>query len=281
MRLDFEAILGLLFFVVFVVLPLVRGGKKASQQQQQQGQPGQPGQGVPGQPARQAQPGAPGQPARQLAPGQAPAPGRTVLSQGAPRPPSTTAGQPPAPDSLLATIEEVRRRVKEAQDREEAARRSRMGGTQQPTASAAPQPGSLVSSSPFDSTLVSSAPRTVSGAPVQRGPSASQPSRPPPPSLRQPPPSALGREGVISEDMRVERLQPVKPTVRPTREDARTEEQRRKARSMPTRGAVPARIGASALLAADRDAIMRGLIWHEVLSEPMVLRRRKRSARSP
>lgn len=284
MRLDFEAILGLLFFVVFIVLPLVRGSKKAGQNQQ-------PGQQRPGQP-----PGAPGQPTasgRPLASGQAPsstaggnASGRPLLSQGAPRTPTATATPPqgaPAPDSLMSTIEEIRRRVREAQEREEAARRGTAQASTQPSSSQ--QQGSLVGSDAFQSTLVSAPERKLSGAAVQRGPSGTQqPTRQMPSSLvqqgqRTPPPSPLGREGVTSDPMRVERLQPVKPSVKPTRKDAEGRPSAY-ARGQRRGGALPATIGAASLLAADRDAIMRGLIWHEVLSEPMVLRRRKRGARA-
>ncbi len=257
MRLDFEAILGLLFFVFFIVVPLVRGGKKAQQQPRPPGQqPGQPGQ----QPSSQA-----GQQT-----GQRPAVGGTVTSQTAPTP----VGQP-APDSLMATIEEIRRRVKEAQEREEQARR---GGASTQSTTTGQASGTLVSSAQPGS-LVSAPARTLSGAPVQRGPSTTQqPSRPPPPALRQPPASFLGREGSVSPELRVERVQSVKPTVRPGREAAMTTEEKRKARAKLVLGAVPATIGPASLLATDRDSIMRGLIWHEVLSEPMVMRRRKRAS---
>lgn len=260
MSFDFEAILGLLFFVFFVVVPLLRGGKKAGQQQ-----PGQPGQA--GQPPGQAQ-------------AQRPVAGGTVTSQTATPRPTTTAQ--PNPDTLMATIEEIRRKVKEAQEREEEARRgvsqpSRATGQTSGTLVSNAQPGSLASAP--RSTLTSAPARTLSGNVIQRGPSATlQPSRPPPQSIRQPPPSPLGREGSISPEMRVERLQGVKPTVRPSREVAMTTAQKRAARQKELDKAFGATIGAAPLMATDKDSIMRALIWHEVLSEPMVMRRRKRAS---
>ncbi|MBX3143748.1 MAG: hypothetical protein KF813_08340 [Trueperaceae bacterium] len=263
MSFDFEAILGLLFFVFFVVVPLLRGGKKAGQQQP--GQPPQPGQA--GQQPGQTQ-------------AQRPVAGSTATSQtNAPRP--TTTAQP-NPDTLMATIEEIRRKVKEAQEREEEARRgvsqpSRATGQTSGTLVSNAQPGSLASAPP--STLTSAPARTLSGNVIQRGPSATlQPSRPPPQSIRQPPPSPLGREGSISPEMRVERLQGVKPAVRPTREAAMTTAQKRAVRQKELDKAFGATIGAAPLMATDKDSIMRALIWHEVLSEPMVMRRRKRAS---
>lgn len=257
MSLDFEAILGLLFFIVFVVLPLVQGNKRKQQQQQR----------------RQEDARSANQPAVPQASAQ-------------PWQPTTISGPPPAQpgsrDPLLATMEEIRRRVREAQEREDAARRP--GG--QPRASATvpataqtsqPSRGSLVGADPFESTLVSAPGRTLSGGTYDpsRGGAQSTPSpaRPSPP--RPVPPPSLGREGV-SQELKVERLGPLRPSVRPSVSERDPKLMKPFARGQLRPGESGARIGAGPLLTIDKESILRGLIWHEVLSEPWILKHRRR-----
>ena len=272
MRFDLDNLLGLLFFVVFIILPLFSRAKKKGQAQQGQGQ----GQGTTRPPTA---PVAPGQPAGSTVRRSVPLPGQPTAS--ADRGPSTT-----------ITLEEIRRRVQEAQLRE-----SGGAGTAfpppAPPAVPAPQRG-LVSSDPFGGSLMggsSSQPRTILG----REGGAQPPPRPTilgregsSPQTSPGVPSPLGREG--ESPAQVARRQSLRgreaprpqtvPTV--TRQGGRTaraaaaeigaqDSQRRGA------GLLGANLSPAGALRFDKTAIMHGLIWHEVLGEPPSIKRLRRT----
>src|SRR5690606_37976115 len=116
---DLDTILGVLFFVVFVVLPLFSGARRGGRGRTRPGTGRSAGQG---------------------------------RGAGAPTA-ATGADEPPV------TLAEIRRRVEEAQRREEQRARLReAAGTRASTA----RPGSLVSSDPFEGRLVSAPERRLS-----------------------------------------------------------------------------------------------------------------------
>lgn len=273
---DLDALLGILFFVVFVVLPMVTGARKRGrgQSRPQQGAPGQGRAGQAGTPAAQGRQGAPA--------GGSPAQGGPVAS-------SSQRGDHPA----SATLEEIRRRVQEAQERERQREAERSSGRRgQTTASARPSSGSLVSSDPFEGRLVSASGKTISGEPLGREGSASQ-WPPPEPDLlagRQPTsvigregagdgsprgtitgrPSTLGREGVVGSSQQGGARQPSGGLGRegePKRRRRATTLELGSASGRPETATYGARVGRAALVNADREGILRGLIWHEILKE--------------
>ena len=303
---DLDALLGILFFIVFVVLPMITGARKKGrgQSRPQQGAPGQGRAGQAGTPAAQGRPGAPA--------GGSPAQGGPVAS-------SSQRGDHPA----SATLEEIRRRVQEAQERERQREAERSSGRRgQTTASARQSSGSLVSSDPFEGRLVSASGKTISGEPLGREGSASQ-WPPPEPDLlagRQPTsvigregagdgsprgtitgrPSTLGREGVVGSSQQGGARQTSgglgrmgAPSGGLGREGAvggglgrmggppgglgREGEPKRRRRATtlelgsasgrPETATYGAKVGRAALVNADREGILRGLIWHEILKE--------------
>src|SRR5690606_7548353 len=163
---DLDALLGLLFFVVFVVLPMITGARKRGQ-----GRTG-PQQGAPGQ----------GRTART---GQGtPAP-RASGQRGAATTNTAQSGDHPA----SATLEEIRRRVQEAQERERQRDAERSAaGRRGPATAAAPSRG-LVASDPFEGQLVSRSAKSISGESLGREGAA------PAAQTQGAAPSGLGREG--------------------------------------------------------------------------------------
>ncbi len=315
---DLDTILGLLFFVFFVVLPLFsRAGK---------GKKGQPGQGR--QPTGQGKGAASGS--------GAPAAGTRSAT-------TTTPGTRQDPPTV--TLAEIRRRVEEAQRRE--TERARMaGGAPKAQTPSTRRPGSLVGSDPFEGALVSVPERRLEDLgerrPVGLGPEGrpGQEGMPPDPG-RQPAGglgreatpsrggagpigreglpgrsgdryvigregtargatldsgSLIGREGAGGQEglgsppgragvLGREGHQVVSPTVVPTTRTGRRiaraalaeigAEQPRGDRGRPGSGRSAARLGAAAALQTDKAGIMQGLIWHEILSPPLSLRRRR------
>lgn len=315
-----DTILGLLFFVFFVVLPLFSRGARGKKGQQGKGQA--PGTGK-----------ATGQGAGGAAPGQGSATARPSAST------STTQ------DTPSVTLAEIRRRVEDAQRRE--AERARMaGGSGQ--APATRRPGSLVGSDPFEGALVSvperrlddlgqgrpigglgpegrpgqegAPPRT--GAPVQGGlgreataskGAASPIGREGTPGraggryvigregtaqgARLDTGSLIGREGLAGQEGvgspveragllgREGRRKIVEPTVVPSTRASRRSERFARAEigreaagsdvRRPVAGARTATLGAAAALQTDKAGILHGLIWHEILSQPLALRHRR------
>lgn len=283
---DLDALLGILFFIVFVVLPMITGARKKGrgQSRPQQGAPGQGRAGQAGTPAAQGRPGAPA--------GGSPAQGGPVAS-------SSQRGDHPA----SATLEEIRRRVQEAQERERQREAERSSGRRgQTTASARQSSGSLVSSDPFEGRLVSASGKTISGEPLGREGSASQ-WPPPEPDLlagQQPTsvigregagagsprgtitgrPSTLGREGVVGSSQQGGARQTSGGLGRmgaPSGGLGREGEPKRRRRATtlelgsasgrPEGATYGAKVGRAALVNADREGILRGLIWHEILKE--------------
>src|SRR5690606_16286441 len=183
---DLDALLGLLFFVVFIVVPMITGARKRGQnakgQQQGQSQQGQQQQGQ----QRQAGQGQ-GQPSgRPSAHGPGGGTQQSASNRGADHPASST-------------LEEIRRRVQEAQERErqaeelERTQRRDGGGTAGPQRRA---PGGLVSSDPFERGLVSGQAQSIAGGPMGReGTSSEWPPSASEPLAGRPPTSIIGREG--------------------------------------------------------------------------------------
>lgn len=288
MSFDLDNLLGLLFFVVFIVLPLFSRGKKKQSQQ------GKSAQGAPPRP-----PQVPAQPS----------------ATGAPR--SPVVRQPTASvdrgASSTITLEEIARRVQEAQLRESGS--TGVGGPPPaPSGQSARTSRGLVASDPFERTLVSSSqPRTVlgregdvpqpslmrpsvlgrEGAPAagQAHQGASVIGREGMPAGSLADSSLLGREGVgrqaggrrsspLGREGPTTRVAPSLSQMRQRQDkSARAaaavigegEEQRRRSGQF---GATLSPVGP---LRFDRAGIMHGLIWHEVLGEPPSLKRLRRS----
>lgn len=274
MSFDLDNLLGLLFFVVFIVLPLFSRGKKKSQPQQ----------------GKTAQGQAPRPP---VAPGGQP-------TTAAPRAPLS--GQPVASAdrgaSRTITLEEIARRVQEAQLRETAS----AGGTLMQPAPAAPPPRRpLVAGDPFEGSLVSGTRTTAPASALGREGAAPDPSR------QQA--SVLGREGSQpSAESRGSLLGREGQGPQPSRSQTRTQRAGSLGREGPSTRVAPslrqlrdktARAAAAVIgeneeprrrtgpigatlspvgpLRFDRAGIMHGLIWHEVLGEPPSLKRLRRS----
>lgn len=261
MNIGFEEILGLVFFIFFVVVPLF------SKKNKPQSRGGPPAGGAPTSSPR------PGAPDSGAAGSGAPA------ASGGPRPggPVTADARQAEPGSWREILAEVQRRVAEAEVQESGGsatppeqRRSTSGMPQARstttlapertsgslvsgrTSSASASGGGLVTSDPFGGGL-------VSGVPA---------------------PASMGREGMMSsplaaaEPLRVTRLggrsrQPEDP-------DVATVTPRRRGQAVAARMGAPTPEGPK-LLRTGRDDILRGMIWHEILSEPAALKRSRRT----
>lgn len=266
MRFDLDNLLGLLFFVVFFVLPVL---SRARSKQPPQGRTGAPPPGRTA-PAPTASSGS----------GRASNPAPSAAGSGRPQASTAPQGAPPQgappPDSPLAMLEEIRRRVQEAQERERAGRRpgGKSGTSKATTAPGAPaaRPSTASAGAPAGRGLVSS-------DPFERGLVSGEPRRPPPAS-------ALGREGrtatVTADPLRVERLParrkgtidgPEAPAARRTA-PAPADKRRKDA-------GVGARLGALGLDRLDRATVLHGLVWHEILDEPAAYRRLRRQRSRP
>lgn len=290
---DLDTILGLLFFVFFVVVPLFSRGARGKQ--------GRPGQG------------------RTKGGGRASTPGSGAATAGRP---SASTGQ----DAPSVTLAEIRRRVEEAQRREQ--ERARMAGQPVTPPQAATRPGSLVGSDPFEGALVSVPERRLSdigerrpaglgpeGAPGQEGKAPARAA-----SAREGAPAGMGDRHVIGREGSARGAQldtgsligregtggqgtlgsrptragvlgregsgkVVSPTVAPTTRAARRSARTARAEigsevpardgKRPVAAGVAARLGGAAALQTDRAGILQGLIWHEILSPPLALRRRR------
>lgn len=259
MSIGFEEILGLLFFVFFVILPLFT----------KKGPPAQGG------PAKGGQPGAP-------RPGSG-----TPTSAGRPAQQPVASAQPAPqasaqPQSWRELMQEVQRRVAQA-EAQDARRRQQAAGRGAQAQQAAdrgslvgraapgtlPQArggglvsgaggGSLVSSDPFEGRLVTSRPQ----------------------------PTSLGREGRSAPLAEAEPLQVSRRRVNSRLAVDADHPAASPGKRMPDarqRGAAStARLGAPTpggptFLSVGRDDLVRGLIWHEVLSEPAALKRLRRT----
>lgn len=261
MRLDFETILGILFFVVFFILPAFNRKKKAPSEAA---------------PQRPAQEGAPAEVRGQPVNG---APAEQASAQPRPthRPPPATRGAA-KPGTFEEALEEIRARVREAQLNEDAQRGARgakqkQATVQQPAAKPPPQRGRLVRADPFGGSLVSGEASHISGRTGPTGTATpgtqAQQRRP------RPVPGGLGREGV-AEPLAVTRR--VSGT---TRASARAGK-----RDLTSVDALPGNAPSTATLAAqglsmNRQALLTGMIWHEILSEPVATRRRRRTKSRP
>lgn len=289
MSFDLDNLLGLLFFVVFIILPIFSRGKKKGQPQQGQQTTGRPPAAGSGAPAAR---------------------GTTATSSGT-RPvalPGQATASADRGSSGTITLEEIRRRVEEAQRREVASRQ----GTQAATSAAEVRPArrGLVSSDPFEQTLVGGAsPRgmgregttVASNQPYQTvlgregaGMSTSQP-RPgvlgregalPGGSTRSQ--GVLGREGFAGKEgpsgaaRRTPRIQGTPgPLGREgvSRSDRAAAAEIGEAADARQRGGIlsGSKLSHSGLLRFDKRSIMQGLIWHEILGEPPSVTRLRRT----
>lgn len=267
MRIDLDTLLGLLFFVVFFVLPVL---SRARSKQPPQGRTGAPSPGrTASAPTASGGSGGASNPRPSAMGGGRPQAG--TASQGTP-----TQGAPP-PDSPLAMLEEIRRRVQEAQERERAGKRQ--AGQPDPTR-AASAPRAPASRPAANSAGAPAGRGLVSSDPFERGLVSGEPRRPPPAS-------ALGREGrttatVTADPLRVERLParrkgtiegPEAPAARRATQ-APADKRRRDA-------GLGARLGALGLDRLDRATVLHGLVWHEILDEPAAYRRLRRQRSRP
>jgi hypothetical protein len=290
---DLDNLLGLLFFVVFVILPIFSRGKRK----------GQPQQGpTAGRPS-----GSPG------APTQANSSTRSVPLPGQPTS-SADRGS-----SATITLEEIRRRVEEAQRRELQSRQGTQASTGtlgSPPSAPDPRPArrGLVSSDPFERTLVGGS------SPVGMGREGAPSATGTPGATTSPYQSVLGREGVGQ-------VQQTRQTVLgregalpsgsgrspgvlgreglPGREGP-TGAARRTQRAIGTpgplgregtdrtakaasavigegndamqlqRGRAGSKLSGSGLLQFDERSIAQGLIWHQILGEPPSITRLRR-----
>ena len=307
---DLDALLGLLFFVVFIVVPLITGARKRGQnakrqqQGQQQGQLGQQGRD-PGQlfggPSTQGPGG-----------GLSGPPASSGTQQAGPNRP----GDHPASTAL----EEIRRRVQEAQERERQrdAERKQGRGDRGRTAGPEPRPsGGLVSSDPFERGLVSGTSKSIAGGQLGReGTSSGWP--PPAGDLMagRPNTSILGRQGAQTSSQTQSSGRPsllgregmsrgssagglgregstglgAMPTSTRSllgREGRSLRKKSLEAGEIGAGDAQPglspygARLGGGSLVNVDREGIVKGLIWHEILKEAPGKRRLRRTRSRP
>lgn len=307
---DLDALLGLFFFVVFIVLPMISGARKRGKGQPGQQQPGpqQPGQGTRPQQAGQGS-------AQQRT--STPTPARGASPSGLP-PGGATAGTGRDDHPATATLDEIRRRVQDAQERErrrEAEKPYARDGGRGATASTQRPARGLVSSDPFERGLVSGTGTTISGEPssVRRtGVPTAIPGRQQPVGSQ-----GLGREGASTGRAGSLGREGGMPTVQgrggrssgslgregyaaPSmstgapgrrsplgREGVASRSERAAAAEIGSSGKRPAmpvagaRLGRAGLIRADREGILHGLIWHEILSEAPSKKRLRRTRSRP
>lgn len=245
---SFGDLLVLLLFVVFVILPSI-----TRQQQQRRG-------GAPGRPPARPRTGTPtGVPSAGGAPASTRGPARPAAAEG------DTAAFPPIDDDDLARrLAEARARVQRAMEQRGAPAvpvappddpRARAGA---PLVSGAPR---TISGAPVGSgfdprtraggPLVSGGARTLSGAPVGSGGA---------PRGRLPTPF-LGREGRSSTT----------PDDGPSPRDLRANAPQLEVERLA--GAKERRTGSGGMLRFDGDAVLSGIVWHQVLGAPRARRR--------
>lgn len=270
MNIGFEEIIGLIFFVFFFIIPLFTK-KKGPQGGQAPGKPGKPAAGGPGKSAAGPAQASPGPQAR-----------------GAQA--STTPGR--QPQSFREMLEEIQRRVAEAEQTARKDAGSTTPGRPAQSAAAPARPTAKPTTLPpaHEGGLVSG---QQSGRLVTSGPSGGQLVSGGTPS------AGLGREGASAPLPESEPLQVTRRRVDPrravdsheqvVRPGSRTPDGRHGAKTgTATLGAPGVRRepgdrgshGAShgpVFLGAGRDDLLRGMIWHEVLSEPAAVKRLRRT----
>ena len=275
MSFSFETILGIIFFIVFFILPAF-SKKKGAPEDEAAPKPPTAKPGGEAEPGRPVAP-APAQPQR--AQGQARA---STAGQGAPNQQAPKGRGPLTAGSIEEALEEIRARVREAQMQEDAGRptapvarkRQQAQAQQQP-----PQPSGQLVKGDAGGSLVSGEARHIgdTGSRVPKSSlgregGAAAPGRAPAAGARQ---SSLGREGVSA---------PIEVSRRSRDRTRRTTSEitdspvpgARKAGALPP-GAPPAARLTAPVLATDRSSLISGMIWHEVLSEPAAKRRLRRT----
>ena len=273
MSFSFETILGIIFFIVFFILPAF--SRKKGPQEEDEAAPKPPtkaGGAEAGRPVAQA----PAQPQR--AKGQARA---STATQGAPAPQAQKGRGPLTAGSIEEALEEIRARVREAQMQEDAGRPTapaRPRQQTQPERPAAQRATRTADSGAGGRSQVSGEARRIGDTgkprPQTVGSEASAPasSRRPSASAQQ---GSLGR-GDVAAPLEVSRRNRDRP--RRTARDITdsTSPTARKTDALPP-GALPAARLSPPVLATDRSSLITGMIWHEVLSEPAAKRRLRRT----
>ncbi len=274
MRLDFETILGIIFFVVFFILPAFNRKKKP--EGEETAAPKVP----PGTKGAGGQPSAPVGPA--TAPTRSPQPaGRAAAPQASAQPtPQRAAPQqrPTTATTIEEALEEIRARVREAQQQESArgaGTTRRKAAPQQPAG--APRTGATRGAQP--GSLVSAQPTTLGGASGTGGSLVSTPARSIGSTGSTPAQFVIGREGA-SSPKREHVSAPLEVTRKARR---RTLEDGKDLAALGARKTNASRQGVtpvshrSPTLAMNSNALITGMIWHEVLSEPAARRRLRRT----
>jgi len=257
---DLDNLLGLLFFVVFILLPIVSRSRKRQQQRPKDGRTAT---------------GAPTGPTQGRASTRSvPLPGQAAASAD-------------RGSSATITLEEIRRRVEEAQRRELQSRQGSQSSTSSqafaPSAPAAkPVRRGLVASDPFEQTLVGGAapagmgregPAGEAGTPYQsvlgREGYAIEPT--------QARPSILGRQGArTSGSTRAPGLRGRGGTDRTARAAAAAIGEADDPRQLGGPG-TSSKLSPTGLLRFDRRSILQGMIWHEILGDPPSSKRPRRT----
>lgn len=281
MNFSFETILGIIFFIVFFVLPALNR-KKPDKDEAGPEAPAEPADGRTQEGPAQARPAtdAPaGQP--RTRPAQA-----STDQQGSPAPRASTSrgGGPLTAGSIEEALEEIRARVRDAQQQEESQRGS-TSARRSSSQSSAPRKGRTVKSDTGGGGL-------VSGEARRKGETGSGPGR-----------SVAGRERAAASGARPTPDQAARSTrgadsvAEPLEVVRRSRDKARRARQevsdptgqpgtaqdgLPRGGGGAARLGAPGVpgaraLATDRRSLVTGMIWHEILSEPAAKRRLRRT----
>ncbi len=264
-----ETILGISFFVVFFILPALTKKKQPPEGEAPPERPG--GDAAPQRPA--SQPAAGGaQPARASTaarPAQAPA-------GTAPRP-SRGAG-PLTAGSIEDALEEIRARVREAQEQESAGRTNRKRPAAAPARAQTTPGGAGKGTSSGAGSLVSGEVRRMAetgsrppGAGLGRQGGATASGYP----GAQTAVGSLGREGVAAP---LEVIRRQRQRVQQVGEagTAAANAGKRAQGALPQTAAAAATLSAP-VLATDRTSLVQGMIWHVILSEPAALKRVRRT----
>lgn len=299
MRLDFETILGIIFFIVFFILPAFNRKKKAQGDDTAgQNAPARNGDGrAAGQPTASgtapAQTGAPVQAGRPAASARS---AQRQVPSGRPATPytieSSTAGQagsssgsggnaPPAGSSVDEVLEEIRARIREAQRQENAQRGGGQRGQAQPARGqqTRQQPVAQTQSS---GSLVSAQPSAIGGGRQGSGSLVSAPARTIGSTGSAAPQYVIGREGQPGQRDTVSApLEVARGRKGMALEDGKALRTQRARQTKADRQGLESRVRRGPLLATDSNALITGMIWHEVLSEPAARRRLRRTRSLP
>lgn len=267
-----ETILGIIFFVVFFILPALA---KKKQPPEGEAPPERSGRdAADAAPQRQASPPAAGS----AQPTRASTAAQSTQAPAGTAPRSSRGAGPLTAGSIEDALEEIRARVREAQEQEGAGRTSRKRLAAAPARAQTTPDGAGQGTSPRSGSLVSGEVRRM----------AETGSRPPGPGLgrqggaaasghpsAQSAVGSLGREGVAAPlEVTRRQRQPGRRTGSAPVEATPTA--KRAQGALPQTAAAAATLSAP-VLATDRASLVEGMIWHVILSEPAALRRLRRT----